>query len=522
MSYENPQTVIDTESAKYYAQAISNLGLSAAKMIDAEGERKRKEALENKKRNLTDSKNRTKYNQYYLSLIDKGLADAGQINLKPHLKPLLNKKINEAVDIKIMLDNFNGTANERMGLQNELNALETFFNSGMEEGLNNFANQIESISEGNVNGGQEGSLSYSHNNSFMISDMMSTQQGLKTIPYGVDIVNVDGAYNIQLDFMGEKEEKGKHQTILDESGKARDLSRTYNLNRDFSDGDLIVNPNLTSVVQKTMQDLQYITKGGAINTKGPISSIYSDKVKTKNINGKTYYFPQVDGQLLYNKIYGSIESAVSGIIKQGRAGDGDQAYGLLVMQSFVDDILPDEIDKSIGRLEPDPTTVSGINQEQFEKIATWLNAQQHAQLNVKMVPDDDLAPAGDGGGSSLTANQQLTQDILQKSYDEAIEFVDDFVEDVFPHNRVIFEGVNENKMIESLQKMGLVITGKKPGNSYMIKAPHIGKEYLISPNSSSAQNKESVLNALGRKQLMIDKPAKDKDKGYKTIFDGTN
>ena len=56
MSYENPQTVIDTESAKYYAQAISNLGLTAAKFIDAETERKRKETQANKKRNLENSK----------------------------------------------------------------------------------------------------------------------------------------------------------------------------------------------------------------------------------------------------------------------------------------------------------------------------------------------------------------------------------------------------------------------------------------------------------------------------------
>ena len=82
MSYENPQTVIDTESAKYYAQAISNLGLTAAKMIDAETERKRKEVLDNKKRNITNSKNRTKYNSEYIEIIDKSLMDAGPINLK--------------------------------------------------------------------------------------------------------------------------------------------------------------------------------------------------------------------------------------------------------------------------------------------------------------------------------------------------------------------------------------------------------------------------------------------------------
>ena len=77
MSYENTQTVIDTESAKYYAQAISNLGLTAAKFIDAETERKRKETQANKKRNLENSKARTEYNWKYLSTINKSLLNAG-------------------------------------------------------------------------------------------------------------------------------------------------------------------------------------------------------------------------------------------------------------------------------------------------------------------------------------------------------------------------------------------------------------------------------------------------------------
>ena len=129
MSYENPQTVIDTESAKYYAQAISNLGLTTAKIINADTERKRKLAIENRKRNLADSKSRTKYNSEYISIVDKSLMNAGQINLKPELRVKLNNKIADAVDLKIKLDNFTGNANERMQLQNELNTLENLFNS---------------------------------------------------------------------------------------------------------------------------------------------------------------------------------------------------------------------------------------------------------------------------------------------------------------------------------------------------------------------------------------------------------
>ena len=156
MSYENPQTVIDTESAKYYAQAISNLGLTAAKVINSETERKRKEAQANKKRNLENSKARTEYNSKYLSTINKSLLNAGEINLKPQLREKLNGLIGQAVDLKIQLDNFTGEEGvSRSQLQNELNSLETLFESGLGEGLGNLSTSIEGIAQGSVNGGQE-------------------------------------------------------------------------------------------------------------------------------------------------------------------------------------------------------------------------------------------------------------------------------------------------------------------------------------------------------------------------------
>lgn len=401
MSYENPQTVIDTESAKYYAQAISNLGLTAAKMIDAETERKRKEVLDNKKRNITNSKNRTKYNSEYIEIIDKSLMDAGPINLKPQLRSLLNDKVNEAVDLRIELDNFTGDPNKRMELQNELNSLETLFKSNLEEALTAFETQVQSISELSANGGKEGGLSYSHNNSYMIEDVLSTQVGQKSKNANLNIEKIDGSYNLLLKF---GEEKG----IVDidafgneyQTGKK---SRSYNLNKDFVDGDIIVNPNITESVQKTLQDLGYV-KNGDIDLKGPITAVYSNKIKEKTIGDKTFYYPQVDGQLLYNKLKPKIEANIGGIVKQGRFSDGDQAYGLISLQSFVDDILPDEIDASIGILEPDPTTVSGINQEQFEKIALYLSSVQQANLNVKMPPDADLGPEA---GDQLTPNEQF-------------------------------------------------------------------------------------------------------------------
>lgn len=401
MSYENPQTVIDTESAKYYAQAISNLGLSTAKIINADTERKRKLAIENRKRNLADSKSRTKYNSEYISIVDKSLMNAGQINLKPELRVKLNNKIADAVDLKIKLDNFTGNANERMQLQNELNTLENLFNSGVEEGLTSFQNQIDTISELSIKGGGEDGLSFSHNNSYMVNDMMSTQEGQESKKYNLDFKLIDGAWNVVMDF---QEEKGI--VDIDAFGFEYDTgkkARSYNLNKDFVSGDIIKNPNITSVANKALENLGLV-KGGVPNQKGSLPSVYSKEVITKTIEGETFYFPQVDGQLLFNKLKPSIEAAVGGIVKQGRINDGDQAYGLIVMQSYVDDILPDDIDASIGILEPDPKTVSGINQEQFEKIALYVSSVKQAELNTRMQPDADLGPEAE---DQLTPNKQL-------------------------------------------------------------------------------------------------------------------
>jgi hypothetical protein len=50
-AYENPITYVDTESAKYYAGAISQIGQVGAKLITDETQRRKKEAEENRIRN---------------------------------------------------------------------------------------------------------------------------------------------------------------------------------------------------------------------------------------------------------------------------------------------------------------------------------------------------------------------------------------------------------------------------------------------------------------------------------------
>ena len=155
MSYRNPQTVIDTESAKYYAQAISNIGKLTAGVITNIDEKRRQEAKARKKRNLADTKNETEYSSDWLETTNKGIS-AAPINLQNDLRKLLDPKITEAAKIDTQLDNFSrgvginldGTAvdpNEtseqafarKNGYIEEKNSLETLFTLGTKSALEN-------------------------------------------------------------------------------------------------------------------------------------------------------------------------------------------------------------------------------------------------------------------------------------------------------------------------------------------------------------------------------------------------
>ena len=115
-----------------------------------------------------------------------------------------------------------------------------------------------------------------------------------------------------------------------------------------------------------------------------------------------------------------------------------------------------------------------------------------------------------GTDTKLTPNQQLTQDQLQKSYDEGKGFVDNFVNNIFPHDKSV-KNADMGKVVAELQNMGLVIKDQKPGGAFTLLDPDGGDGYLISPNSSIYENKLSLLNALGRKKLLIAKPKNTSD-----------
>jgi hypothetical protein len=150
-----------------------------------------------------------------------------------------------------------------------------------------------------------------------------------------------------------------------------------------------------------------------------------------------------------------------------------------------------------------------FTKEGFDGLVNVIKYQKLKQENWTETKEKEISKVSNVG-SKLTPNQQLTQDQLQKSYDEGKGFVDDFVNNIFPHDKSV-KNADMGKVVAELQNMGLVIKDQKPGGAFTLLDPDGGDGYLISPNSSIYENKLSLLNALGRKKLLIAKPKNTSD-----------
>ena len=159
MSYRNPITYVDTESGKYYAQALQTIGNQTANVINklgAKAEEERKKREEENKRLL---QNTIKFNLDYQNSADLVAKD---FDIQPALQPALSAMVDKGADIKARLFNAKSPS-ERTMLQKELAAYESFFKGGgMGNLLKNFQSMREIFAKGFTpgKGGSEGGIDY--------------------------------------------------------------------------------------------------------------------------------------------------------------------------------------------------------------------------------------------------------------------------------------------------------------------------------------------------------------------------
>ncbi len=471
MSYENPQAVINTESAKYYAAAISGIGKNVSDIINKQADRSRAEAKARKKQNLLDSNNRVKFGSEYLATVNKSLID---FDMSSEISPQLNELINQAADIKTKLGNMTQGSSEYDILKNDLNALETFFSVGLEQGLENFVGIRSDFSKGQASIGSEQmykddkvvnmGLSASYTQPGVIKDILSTLPNSKPINRGFRIQRLKsedgklGAYNIFVDF-------GDQLKDSDISDFRKLPQRQYNINKDFGAESVVTNPNISNTVTSTLDDLK-ITKNGDLNYKGInnpsaglLSIIATGETEIVKRGNGFIEIPKIDTELLRAKLNNNLVGRIGGIVKSGDAEAGDLGIGLNRMQSYVDDILPEKLDDMVGTLETDPSTEHGLTQESYDKLeyAIVLVKKRQMQGGLFGTPIEEPTKPTDtevkrGEKTSMLANlgkDLLTFDTLRPGRDSGIKM------DIIPDEKfqqellTIGPGFTFNKIIDN-------------------------------------------------------------------------
>ena len=393
MSYRNPQTVIDTESAKYYAQAISSIGQSTVKALNTRFAK----AQAIKKSNLKGQADLIKFSSDYLKDVNKSLKD---FNITPQFRKILDGEVNKAAELRQQLANINLTGNDRLSKQNELNALETFFDVGLPNALENLKGGRDEISAKQVNLGQEGGLSASATNPQVLNDINDTFNGNPKADYDFNIIrDSSGALNVSMTFLNKPSTRtqdgkdltyrGKVESVLSKGkdGEVLDLSeknkRTYNLNSDFTPQSLVMNPVINKGVSENLESLK-ITLNGAIDLNSDIvkGMLYGTKIiksVDKNNVVKEYEVDNLNIDKFKNTMLPGLKAQITGVIKQGRASDGDMGSGLVAMQSWTDDVLGEDID-----LEPSAETDHGLTPESYKKLTDAILDKKHRELQDTM------------------------------------------------------------------------------------------------------------------------------------------
>ena len=512
MSYENPQAVINTESAKYYAAAISGIGKNVANIINKQGEQARALAKSRKKQNLLDANNRVKFGSAYLALVNKSLID---FNMSSEISPQLNELIDRAADVKTKLGNMTSGSDEYFELKDELNSLETFFSVGLEQGLDNFVGTRNEMSTAQATIGSERTfkdgkvtnfgMSASATAPAKVNDVLSTMGNTEPISRKFRIERLKGengkmgAYNIFVDF-GKKLE-GSEITDF------RNLpQRQYNINKDFGPESVVTNPDITSTVTKTLDDLG-ITADGHLNYKNKIPSagllsVFTDKTEIVDRGGSKFQIPEISLEALRSKLNDSLQGRIGGIVKSGDAEMGDLGIGMLRIQSYVDDILPEKLDDFVGTLESDPSTTHGLTQESYDRletaIATVKKQQMQGGLQGKEVVNKDERTADEQNEDRRNINRvkeiESLGALLENEYDLSFDNINspaykkmaDYIDNIPGLT------VDDSKIIMRGEKEGVRIIGPND-------------KILIHSGMSSAQVRKAILIAKGAKKEEIEK-----------------
>jgi len=336
MSYENPITVVDTESAKIRAAGMASFGQSVGSAVTALGERQRAEAKQRLKENKELLNNKTKINDVYQQNIwqaqDAFKTEAG-FDISPQVSAQFNTWADEGADLKARRDASDDPILRRE-LQGQINVYDKFFlGGGMTSQFESFTSMQSTVMDkaGPGKGGTVGNLSLSSIDNQTLNDFTSTSSN------GGKGLTVSG-----------------NSTTRDENGNWSPLSLSanftgggsYNMST-IGNGDLVTIPDMQDGAQVALEKGGFVGKGNKID---PTSREFLDNyakmdgetpvMTTRVVAGKTIEYVMIDEAKFLNTLSGTYDATIASY-SRGSIQEGDSSTGLRQMQAYIDDVLDD-------------------------------------------------------------------------------------------------------------------------------------------------------------------------------------
>mgnify|MGYP003116254341 CR=1 FL=1 len=509
MSYYNPQTVINTESAKYYANAISGIGDTTAAFLQKQGDAKRAKAKENREFNERTLALNAEFSSDLLSSVND---TTKEFDLRGLTKDGLTEMIREAAGVKVRLTN-ETNPEIRAKLQEDNFMYEQFFNGGgFEKGISNTGVMQNGISTSQNNLGSIGGGSTTQNNGQTVVDIISTMPGNIPQPVNIQFEKVNGAINMIYRF-------GENNT------GAIGGSRVYNANTDFNPKKIVTIPNLNGNIIKTLQSSEYMN-GNVLDQKkkgflqlikltedGKIDYGIKTDDDNKIITGRL--FASIDEAKLSNIVDSNLRAVISSNMTAGNAQEGNAGYGLISSQAFVDDILEADLDKEVGTLVAGNYSVdgsaTGLDKQSYDKLRNAILKQETRKLDRQIEGVDLKSDDPDGG---LTA--AMKTDIYKRKMKprDEMTYENIAVQELMNTRPPKFSKNNtkESKaFIDYIEAQGLKVS--KPfaeggGVAYTITGVNsVGKSIPITVYSGEGEIaiKEKILLAKGVSKTLINK-----------------
>ena len=338
-AYENPITYVDTESAKYYAGAISQIGQVGAKLITDETERRRKEDEENKLRN---EKRQQRFKKYQLET---------QSNVNDALKTLdfsenesFRKGMGNIIDEYALAKSayeFENDPAKSKELGNKIFKMDSFFKKSFGSEMDDLMADVEMYKKVQNNAGNEGGISkYMDSNYGTLLQYMANNTDPGNLDFEFDVDSGD----IVLVLSG-KDENG--EDLYTGPGVKDGVYKVSLKGNQSSELPIIPEVNLrksngkSKTGEKLPSTLQNI---GVYNAKNQVPAKYYDEkvTETKLDNGN------IITQFTFNDLGKSvikkeIEAEVIGLLTAGDGpAQGVQSANLLYQNVLTDNETLDE------------------------------------------------------------------------------------------------------------------------------------------------------------------------------------